>query len=74
MALKLGLMTGYWGAQPPADLIAVAKRAEAYGPDAARLGRRPHRDGRALALQQGGGRECGLEEIMRKRIFASINL
>ncbi len=31
MALKLGLMTGYWGAQPPADLIGVAKRAEALG-------------------------------------------
>jgi len=31
MALKLGLMTGYWGAQPPADLIAVAKRAETLG-------------------------------------------
>jgi len=31
MALKLGLMTGYWGAKPPADLIGVAKRAEALG-------------------------------------------
>ncbi len=31
MALKLGLMTGYWGAQPPSDLIGVAKRAEALG-------------------------------------------
>ena len=31
MPLKLGLMTGYWGAQPPADLIAVAQRAEALG-------------------------------------------
>ncbi len=31
MALKLGLMTGYWGARPPADLIGLAKRAEALG-------------------------------------------
>jgi F420-dependent oxidoreductase-like protein len=31
MALKLGLMTGYWGASPPADLIGVAKRAEGLG-------------------------------------------
>jgi F420-dependent oxidoreductase-like protein len=31
MALKLGLMTGYWGAQPPTDLIGIAKRAEALG-------------------------------------------
>jgi len=31
MALKLGLMLGYWGAQPPADLITTAKRAEALG-------------------------------------------
>ena len=31
MALKLGLMTGYWGATPPADLIGLAKRAEALG-------------------------------------------
>ena len=31
MTLKLGLMTGYWGAQPPQDLISVAKRAEALG-------------------------------------------
>ncbi|MDP7548717.1 MAG: LLM class F420-dependent oxidoreductase, partial [Alphaproteobacteria bacterium] len=29
--MKLGLMTGYWGAQPPQDLIALAKRAEAMG-------------------------------------------
>ena len=31
MTLKLGLMTGYWGAQPPRDLIALAQRAEALG-------------------------------------------
>ena len=31
MALKLGLMQGYWGAQPPANLIEVAQRAEALG-------------------------------------------
>ncbi len=31
MTLKLGLMTGYWGAEPPANLIATAKRAEAMG-------------------------------------------
>ncbi len=31
MALKLGLMTGYWGAQPPSNLIETAKRAEALG-------------------------------------------
>lgn len=31
MALKLGLMTGYWGARPPADLIGTAKRAEELG-------------------------------------------
>ncbi len=31
MALKLGLMAGYWGAQPPDDLIGLAKRAEALG-------------------------------------------
>jgi len=31
MALKLGLMLGYWGAQPPEDLIGIAKRAEAMG-------------------------------------------
>jgi F420-dependent oxidoreductase-like protein len=31
MTLKLGLMTGYWGAQPPQDLIALAKRAESLG-------------------------------------------
>jgi F420-dependent oxidoreductase-like protein len=31
MALKLGLMTGYWGATPPQDLIGLAKRAEALG-------------------------------------------
>ncbi len=31
MTLKLGLMTGYWGAQPPQDLIGLAKRAESLG-------------------------------------------
>ncbi len=31
MTLKLGMMTGYWGAQPPADLIGTAKRAEELG-------------------------------------------
>ncbi len=31
MTLKLGMMTGYWGAQPPADLIGTAKRAEDLG-------------------------------------------
>ena len=31
MGLKLGLMTGYWGAAPPADLIGLAQRAEALG-------------------------------------------
>lgn len=31
MTLKLGLMAGYWGAQPPEDLIGLAKRAEALG-------------------------------------------
>ena len=31
MPLKLGLMTGYWGAQPPRGLIDLAKRAEALG-------------------------------------------
>jgi F420-dependent oxidoreductase-like protein len=31
MAMKLGLMLGYWGAQPPKDLIGTAKRAEALG-------------------------------------------
>lgn len=31
MALKLGLMAGYWGASPPDDIIAVAQRAEALG-------------------------------------------
>ncbi|MDP6566151.1 MAG: LLM class F420-dependent oxidoreductase [Alphaproteobacteria bacterium] len=29
--MKLGLMQGYWGARPPADLIGVAQRAEALG-------------------------------------------
>ena len=31
MALKLGLMQGYWGPTPPADLVGFAKRAEALG-------------------------------------------
>ncbi len=31
MALKLGLMQGYWGALPPEDLIGTAQRAEALG-------------------------------------------
>ncbi len=31
MSLKLGLMTGYWGAQPTPNLIETAKRAEALG-------------------------------------------
>lgn len=29
MALKLGLMTGYWGTNPPHNIIDLAKRAEA---------------------------------------------
>ena len=31
MALKLGLMAGYWGAMPPPDMVSVAKQAEALG-------------------------------------------
>ena len=31
MTLKLGLMTGYWGARPPEGLSDLAKRAEALG-------------------------------------------
>ncbi|MEC9347271.1 MAG: LLM class F420-dependent oxidoreductase [Pseudomonadota bacterium] len=31
MALKLGLMAGYWGASPPDDIVALAQRAEALG-------------------------------------------
>ena len=31
MALKLGLMTGYWRAQPPKNLIDLAQRAESLG-------------------------------------------
>jgi len=31
MALKLGLMAGYWGTNPPEDLVGVAKRAESLG-------------------------------------------
>jgi F420-dependent oxidoreductase-like protein len=33
MSLKIGLQLGYWGAQPPADLIGVAKEAERLGYD-----------------------------------------
>ena len=31
MTLKLGMMTGYWGAKPPADLIGTAQQAEKLG-------------------------------------------
>jgi F420-dependent oxidoreductase-like protein len=31
MALKLGVSIGYWGAQPPQDIIGLAQRAEALG-------------------------------------------
>ncbi|MFP6715023.1 MAG: LLM class F420-dependent oxidoreductase [Alphaproteobacteria bacterium] len=31
MALRLGLMAGYWGTKPPKDLVGAAKRAEALG-------------------------------------------
>lgn len=31
MALKLGVSIGYWGAQPPKDIIGLAQRAEALG-------------------------------------------
>lgn len=31
MALKLGVSVGYWGAQPPRDMIALAQRAEELG-------------------------------------------
>ncbi len=31
MTVKLGMMTGYWGAKPPADLIGTAQRAEKLG-------------------------------------------
>lgn len=31
MTVKLGMMTGYWGAQPPADLIGTAQQAEKLG-------------------------------------------
>ena len=31
MALKLGLMAGYWSTKPPPNLIQVAKKAEALG-------------------------------------------
>jgi F420-dependent oxidoreductase-like protein len=33
MALKLGLQLGYWGANPPADLIGLAQEAENLGFD-----------------------------------------
>ncbi|MEQ9642211.1 MAG: LLM class F420-dependent oxidoreductase [Alphaproteobacteria bacterium] len=29
--MKLGLMTGYWGAKPPENLVKIAQRAEALG-------------------------------------------
>ena len=32
-ALKLGVQLGYWGAQPPANLIEVAQEAESLGFD-----------------------------------------
>ena len=32
--LKLGIQMGYWGAQPPADIIGLAKEAENLGYDA----------------------------------------
>lgn len=31
MALKLGVSVGYWGAQPPRDMIGLAQRAEELG-------------------------------------------
>ncbi len=31
MAVKLGMMTGYWGAKPPKDLIGTAQQAEKLG-------------------------------------------
>lgn len=31
MSLKLGLMVGYWGAEPPANIIATAQQAEKLG-------------------------------------------
>ena len=31
MTMKLGMMTGYWGAKPPADLIGTAQQAEKLG-------------------------------------------
>lgn len=31
MSLKLGLMTGYWGAEPPANIIGTAQQAEKLG-------------------------------------------
>ena len=32
-SLKLGLQLGYWGAQPPTNLIEIAKEAETLGYD-----------------------------------------
>ena len=32
--LKLGIQMGYWGAQPPEDIIGLAKEAENLGYDA----------------------------------------
>ena len=32
--LKLGIQMGYWGAQPPEDIIGIAKEAENLGYDA----------------------------------------
>ena len=32
-ALKLGLQLGYWGAQPPDDLVPIAQEAERLGYD-----------------------------------------
>ena len=32
--LKLGIQMGYWGAQPPEDIIGIAKEAESLGYDA----------------------------------------
>lgn len=31
MTVKLGMMTGYWGSKPPADLIGTAQQAEKLG-------------------------------------------
>ena len=32
--LKLGIQMGYWGAQPPKDIIGIAQEAESLGYDA----------------------------------------